>query len=289
MISIVIPVLNEADMIGDLLKHLSKNSTQKNISDIIVVDGGSTDSTQEIVSGFVTSSNSEFDEEFYFNSTNKNYKKADALVFDTSRSQRDAPTDVKLDSASMTNPEISSGLAAQSKILLLDSPKGRAKQMNLGAKHAKGSILYFLHADAFPPKDFDQLIINEVKRGNDAGCFRMQFNSRHWWLRLASWLTQFSWRACRGGDQSQFITKALFDEIGGYDERYVIYEDNILINELYRRREFVVINKKIRTSARLYKKVGIWKLQYHFWAIYVKRWFGASAEEMLAYYRKHIY
>jgi rSAM/selenodomain-associated transferase 2 len=171
---------------------------------------------------------------------------------------------------------------------LIDSPKGRAKQMNLGAKHAKGTILYFLHADAFPPQDFDQLIINEVEKGNKAGCFRMQFDSKHWWLRLASWLTQFSWRACRGGDQSQFITKKLFKDIGGYDEEYIIYEDNILINELYKRKEFVVINKKIRTSARLYKKVGIWKLQYHFWAIYVKRWFGATADEILAYYLKHI-
>jgi rSAM/selenodomain-associated transferase 2 len=173
-------------------------------------------------------------------------------------------------------------------IKLVSSPKGRAKQMNLAAKHAKGDILYFLHADAFPPKDFDQLIINEVNTGNTAGCFRMQFDSKHWWLRLASWLTQFSWRACRGGDQSQFITRKLFDEIGGYDESYIIYEDNILINELYKRKQFVVINKKIRTSARLYKKVGVWKLQYHFWTIYVKKWFGASPSELHVYYKKHI-
>ena len=111
---------------------------------------------------------------------------------------------------------------------------------------ANGEIFYFLHADSFPPKNFDQLIINEVKKGNKAGCFRMQFDSNHWWLRLASWLTQFHWRACRGGDQSQFITRELFDEIGGYDENYIIYEDNILINELYTRNEFVVINKNIK-------------------------------------------
>jgi hypothetical protein len=160
--------------------------------------------------------------------------------------------------------------------------------MNLGAKTATGDILYFLHADSFPPLHFDKLIVSEVKKGNNAGCFRMQFDSNHWWLRLASWLTQFSWRACRGGDQSQFITRALFDDIGGYDERFVIYEDNILINELYARKEFVVINKKIKTSARLYRKHGVWKLQYHFWTIYVKKWFGANADDLLAYYKKHI-
>lgn len=227
-ISIIIPVLNEIESIKDLLFHLIDNASLNSISEIIVVDGGSTDGTQDLV------------------------KSLDL------------------------------------KITLLNSKKGRAKQMNLGAKKAKGDILYFLHADAFPPYRYDQLIIAEVTNGNKAGCFRMQFESNHWWLLLASWLTQFSLRACRGGDQSQFITRELFDEIGGYDEGYIIYEDNILINELYARKQFVVINKKIRTSARLYKKVGVWKLQYHFWAIYVKRWFGATAGEILAYYKKNI-
>jgi rSAM/selenodomain-associated transferase 2 len=242
MISIIIPVLNESATIKDLLFHLIDNASLHSISEIIVVDGGSTDGTQKVVTQVMK--------------------------------ERD--------------PETSSGLVNQSNILLIDSPKGRAKQMNLGAEKAKGDILYFLHADSFPPNRYDQLIIDEVKKGNSAGCFRMQFDSKHWWLRLASWLTQFSWRACRGGDQSQFITKVLFNEIGGYDESYIIYEDNILINELFARKEFVVINKKIKTSARLYKKHGVWKLQYHFLSIYIKRWFGASADEMHAYYKKHI-
>ena len=228
MISIIIPVLNESETIKDLLYHLIDNASLKFISEIIVVDGGSSDNTKDIVRSL--------------------------------------------------------GL----NIVLLDSEKGRAKQMNFGAKHAKGDILYFLHADSFPPNRYDKYIIDEVNKGNNAGCFRLQFDNDHWWLRLASWLTQFSWRACRGGDQSQFITRALFDEIGGYDENYIIYEDNILINELYKRNEFVVINEKLKTSARMYDKHGVWKVQYHFWTIYVKRWFGASADEMLAYYKKYL-
>lgn len=173
-------------------------------------------------------------------------------------------------------------------IVLVSSERGRAKQMNLGKQKATGSILYFLHADSFPPNDFDQLIINEVKKGNLAGCFKMKFNHPHWWLKLASWLTQFQWRACRGGDQSQFITKELFEDIGGFNEDYMIYEDNILINELYKRNQFKVIQKWIVTSARLYERKGIWKLQYHFWAIYVKIWFGASSEDIYSYYNKYI-
>ncbi|MCK8480440.1 TIGR04283 family arsenosugar biosynthesis glycosyltransferase [Psychroserpens algicola] len=228
MISIIIPILNEAETIENLLFHLIDHASLDHISEIIVVDGGSTDGSQALV---------------------KN-----------------------------------SGL----KIKLLHASKGRAKQMNFGAKQATGRILYFLHADSFPPNRYDQLIIDEVKKGHQAGCFRLKFDSNHWWLRLASWLTQFSWRACRGGDQSQFITRELFDEIGGYDERFIIYEDNVLINELYARQQFVVINKQLKTSARLYRKHGIWKLQYHFWTIYVKKWFGASADDLFVYYKKHI-
>ncbi|QXP61081.1 TIGR04283 family arsenosugar biosynthesis glycosyltransferase [Olleya sp. HaHaR_3_96] len=228
MISIIIPVLNEAEHITELLYHLIDNASLNTIQEIIVVDGGSTDNTVSIISTL--------------------------------------------------------GL----NIKVLHSEKGRAKQMNIGAKASKGDILYFLHADSFPPNRYDHLILEEIKKGNNAGCFRLQFDSTHWWLRLASWLTKFSWRASRGGDQSQFITKALFDDIGGFDESYMIYEDNILINELYKRKEFVVINKKLKTSARLYEKHGVWKIQYHFWAIYVKKWFGASAEELCAYYKKYI-
>lgn len=228
MISIIIPILNEAETIENLLFHLIDHASLDHISEIIVVDGGSTDGSQALV---------------------KN-----------------------------------SGL----KIKLLHAPKGRAKQMNFGAKHATGRILYFLHADSFPPNRYDELIIDEVKKGHQAGCFRLKFDSNHWWLRLASWLTQFSWRACRGGDQSQFITRELFEDIGGYDERFIIYEDNMLINELYARQQFVVINKPLKTSARLYRKHGIWKLQYHFWTIYVKKWFGASADDLFVYYKKHI-
>ena len=230
-ISIIIPILNESKTIVSLLQYLIINSSSTNISEIIVVDGGSKDESFKLVSDF-------------------------NLLND--------------------------------KVILISSDRGRATQMNLGKQKATGTILYFLHADSFPPNGFDQLIINEVKKGNLAGCFKMKFNHHHWWLKLASWLTKFKWRACRGGDQSQYITKELFKEIGGFNEHYMIYEDNLLINELYKRNLFKVIQKSIVTSARLYERKGIWTLQYHFFTIYLKRWMGASAEDIYNYYKKHI-
>lgn len=173
-------------------------------------------------------------------------------------------------------------------IQLISSAKGRARQMNTAAALSRGAILYFLHADSFPPTAYDQHIIEQVQQQKLAGCFRMKFDDTHWWLRLAGWLTKFKYRACRGGDQSQFITRELFEELGRYNEAYTIYEDNDLINKLYARNEFVVIQKWLITSARKYHTNGVWKLQYHFWAIYVKKWLGASPEALYQYYKKHI-
>ena len=173
-------------------------------------------------------------------------------------------------------------------IKLIHSDKGRARQMNTGAKVSLGRVLYFLHADSLPPQNFDSLIISEIEKQQLAGCFKMRFDSNHWWLSLMSWATRFNWSICRGGDQSLFISKALFDEIGGFDQEYTIYEDQILTNQLYKRKQFVVIQHWIVTSARLYQKKGVWKVQYHFFMIYLKKWLGGSADEIFTYYKKHI-
>ena len=170
----------------------------------------------------------------------------------------------------------------------IDSAKGRAVQMNVGASKSIGRILYFLHADSLPPKGFDNHILEAVGNNYKSGCFRMKFDSSHWGLKIAGWLTQFNWKSCRGGDQSLFVEKDLFYQIGGYNEAFSVYEDNDLIYKLYTHSNFKVIKQWITTSARRYNSNGVWKLQLHFGVIHFKKYFGATPKNLESYYLKHI-
>ncbi len=166
--------------------------------------------------------------------------------------------------------------------------KGRARQMNAGAKAAKGEALYFLHADTLPPKGFDQAIREAIARGKEAGCFRMKFDSSSKFLAFFSWFTRFNHWLCRGGDQSLFITRERFDAVSGFNEEYIIYEDVEFVGRLYREGSFVVLPHYVTTSARKYEKVGKWRLQYHFAIIHLKNYLGASPLALYQYYQRHI-
>jgi rSAM/selenodomain-associated transferase 2 len=173
-------------------------------------------------------------------------------------------------------------------VFVLRSQKGRARQMNLGAKKAKGEVLYFLHVDTFPPKNFDKIIINAIQKGNTAGCFRMKFDSDSKFLSFFSWFSRINHKICRGGDQSLFITKELFDKSGGYDESYKIYEDNEFIGRLYKLTNFIILPDQVRTSARKYEQIGNFKLQFYFGIIHLKNYLGADPEQLYQYYKRKI-
>ncbi len=177
---------------------------------------------------------------------------------------------------------------AEKDLIYIKSERGRPIQMNLGAKRANTDILYFLHADSLPPENFDALIMEEVGKGKIAGCFQMKFDKDHWWLNLMGYFTKVNHISCRGGDQSLFIQKDLFDEIGGFDESYMIYEDNEIAGRLFKRKQFTIIKSWLTTSARLYERMGVWNTQLLFAEIYWKRRLGASAEELYSHYCKRI-
>ena len=97
--------------------------------------------------------------------------------------------------------------------------------MNKGAVIAKGEILYFVHADSRPPTGFFSDILQAFSQGFDIGCFRFQFDSSSFLLKINSFFTRLDREMCRGGDQTLFIKRQNFNSLGGYNSELRIMEE----------------------------------------------------------------
>ncbi|MFO7846318.1 MAG: hypothetical protein R6V27_07145 [Balneolaceae bacterium] len=170
---------------------------------------------------------------------------------------------------------------------LMAPSKGRAVQMNTGADSANGSILYFVHADSKPPETFQQDIRKSVESGERAGCYRFAFDSDHPMLKVNSYFTQFDRLMCRGGDQTLFITRDLFDELKGFRNDYKIMEDFEFISRLRKRESFTIIPKDTIVSARKYEDNSYLKVNFENLIVFTMFYLGASQETMVHAY-KHL-
>ena len=142
---------------------------------------------------------------------------------------------------------------------VISSPKGRAIQMNTGAEKATGDILLFLHADTRLPEKGLQSIETAIRQGAEAGRFRMRFDDRRWLLRFYESYTKFHFFSY--GDQGFFVTKELFEKLGGFDEA-VSFEDIDFYKRLRRVTTPIIIKDPVVTSARRF--IGIGKLRQKF-------------------------
>lgn len=166
--------------------------------------------------------------------------------------------------------------------------KGRSAQMNYGASLAKEGVLYFLHADSLPPDGFTEDMEHAIERGNSAGCFMLAFDHRHWFLKANCWFTRFDVDAFHYGDQSLFVTKDHFWHAGGFSENHIIFEDYVIIKALKKRGSFVIIKKRVVTSARKYLDNGVFRMQGIFYLMYFLYKMGCSQQQLVATYKKLI-
>lgn len=150
---------------------------------------------------------------------------------------------------------------AQPKVRLLIAPKGRASQMNAGAKEARGEWLLFLHADTCLPEDaLARLNAMEPDLAIQAGGFWHRFSGDDWRLRLVSVLDNFRCRRTRiiYGDQAMFVRRALFDRMGGFPDQPIL-EDVAFCEKLIQTTTPILLAPPVLTDSRKFVKMGIWR------------------------------
>jgi len=164
--------------------------------------------------------------------------------------------------------------------------KGRAAQMNMGAEMAKGDILYFVHADTRPPLSFLEDIKLALSENYSSGCYRYTFD--HYpnpLLKINAYCTRFDRIMCRGGDQTLFITRELFNQLGGFREDFMIMEDYDLIQKIQQRSSFKIMPKDAIVSSRKYDENGYFQVQIANLTVFLMYFLGASQDMMCHAYR----
>ncbi len=201
MISVIIPVYNEEAALPATLRNVLRQSGDY---EVLVVDGGSTDRTSELVH---------------------------AIAYEDPR----------------VHPVV--------------APRGRASQMNTGAKVARGEWLIFLHADTLLP---DNALVRLEDLNSDtsiqAGGFRHRFSGDDWRLRLVSLADNLRCHCSRiiYGDQALFVRRSLFEQLGGFPEQPIL-EDVAFGEKLVRVTAPVLLAAEVVTDSRKFVKMGIWR------------------------------
>ncbi len=178
-------------------------------------------------------------------------------------------------------------LAKAAGAVVLGSPqKGRAAQMNYGASAARGTVLYFVHADTQPPASFVTDIEAAIEQGFLIGRYKTKFDSSRLLLKLNAFFTRFDWFMCMGGDQTLFITKQLFQSQGGFDSSMKIMEEYEFCERARKNVRYKVMNGRVLVSARKYETNSWWQVQranYKIVKMYKK---GASQQQMADKYKQ---
>jgi len=138
-----------------------------------------------------------------------------------------------------------------------ESPAGRARQMNLGARHARRRWLWFLHADTRLAADALAALDKYIQSNNVAlGWFDLAFlDDGPRLVRLNAWGARLRSRrfGLPFGDQGLVLPAASFAALGGYDEGARYGEDHLLVWAAHAARLPVIpVGATLYTSARTY-------------------------------------
>lgn len=170
----------------------------------------------------------------------------------------------------------------------LSSGLGRGRQMNKGARHARGGILLFLHADSILPAMALSQISNTLKDPEVVGgAFRLGINTKKLLLRMVA--TFANWRTAITripyGDQGIFVRRSVFEKIGGYSDQ-ALMEDLEFSRRLKRQGRLVLLPDRVLTSSRRWDQEGIFYTTVRNQALVFLYFLGVSPERLARWYRQ---
>lgn len=170
---------------------------------------------------------------------------------------------------------------------VINSPTGRAVQMNIGAAASQGNILCFLHSDTMAPQNIAVLIVTALSaEARYWGRFNIHLSGASKIFRVIE--TFINWRSrltgIATGDQGIFVERSCFDRIGGFPS-IPLMEDIQFSSNAKSQSSPVCLRETLITSSRRWERSGILHTIFLMWRLRAAYFFGVSAERIAEKYR----
>ncbi len=168
---------------------------------------------------------------------------------------------------------------------LIDAPRGRARQMNAGARAATGDILLFLHADTRLPTDGLSAIRVALTDGAQWGRFDVRIDGRHPMLAIVARMMNARSRltGIATGDQAMFVTREAFASVGGFPDQPLM-EDIALSAALKHLAPPACLRSRVTTAGRRWETHGVWRTIVLMWRLRAAYALGAHPAELARQY-----
>jgi len=165
---------------------------------------------------------------------------------------------------------------------LLSAPRGRARQMNTGARAARGARLVFLHADTRLPPQAAQAVHDALER-RLWGRFDVTIEGAHPLLRLVAWAMNARSRltGIATGDQAIFVRREAFE---GFPE-VPLMEDIAFSKAMKRKGRPACLRVRVQTSGRRWEKRGVLATIVLMWRLRLAYALGADPARLAERYR----
>lgn len=166
---------------------------------------------------------------------------------------------------------------------LLSAPRGRARQMNAGARAAGGDGLLFLHADTRLPAGADGEVVAALQ-ASLWGRFDVAIEGAHPMLRLVAWSMNLRSRlsGIATGDQAIFVRR---DAFAGFPE-IALMEDVAFSRAMKRAGPPACLASRVTTSGRRWESRGVLRTILLMWRLRLLYFLGAHPERLARLYSR---